>query len=133
MSCDGVLAQLQSPGCLRVGEALRDDTQDADLALREVIQGPMHRRVFWRPRRSHRTVVRGEVPRGESPGTQCRLSASVMRTVRSAPPSPGRKSIQEELHARMHRAAGICGVQELLLPVEETLVEKAGGGRAGYR
>jgi hypothetical protein len=33
----------------------------------------------------------------------------------------------------MHRAAGICGVQELLLPVEETLVEKAGGGRAGYR
>jgi hypothetical protein len=35
--------------------------------------------------------------------------------------------------ARTRRAARIGGVDELLLPVEETLVEKGGGGRAGYR
>jgi hypothetical protein len=33
----------------------------------------------------------------------------------------------------MRRAARIGGVHELLLPVEETLMEKNGGGRAGYR
>jgi hypothetical protein len=46
-----------------------------------------------------------------------------MRTVRSDP----------RPQARMRRAARIGGVHELLLPVEETLVEKDGGGRAGYR
>jgi hypothetical protein len=37
------------------------------------------------------------------------------------------------LQARIHRAARIYGVQELLLPLEEALVERDGGGGAGYR
>jgi hypothetical protein len=37
------------------------------------------------------------------------------------------------LQSRIHRAARICDVQELLLPVEQAIVEGGGGGGAGYR
>src|SRR5205807_4082614 len=104
-------------------------------------------------------VVRVEVLQGGPPGPQCRTSGDVKAALRSAAHCLGREPTREGavigadrcrlagrqaddladelvrilLDGGIPGAARIRGVQELPLPVEETLVEHGRGARAGYR